>query len=686
MSNFYYRYMNRWVKRERMTKLIIMPNQNLPKRKHSRERIWFKCSCGNVKQISWKNYNTNHTKSCGECRSNKFQLLNLKDKNFGKLAIDLNQQFPNKITKRTKLNWLCECGSNKIVCAGSVVNNLTKSCGCLLKEISHKWEKPTLISKEKWLKHIPSLIDDNLPDKWSCKSSKRVKFKCDCGNVYVRRFCKYKKNSTCQKCDFITKEKFLKLKFGKLTPIDINLPDEFHIRSYKKFWFKCDCGNKKQIVLSAIKRGYTTTCGNCNNRSKDWWEKQKFGRLVTHNFQFKSLKTGSEKLIKFKCSCDNIAMIRAYHATTGKTHSCGSCKENYLQWWIDKPKLIKTKYGYALNILQDYFKNYSITPLNGVNSTLEDLNCICNVCGNRYITKLAYLLYSHVVSCGCLSGQISKANIEIGQFIESLGIKAYYGSHEKKLTSTKVDVFVESHKLIIEHHGLRYHNEKSKNKNYDYKKYEQHISAGYKYLIIYEDEWRKKNSLFKNLLRNTLKLANPQFKLRPQKCSIKLVTNRDTSPILDEYHYIGKSSAKHHIGVYYNNVLIACMLIKKPTRQNSGDWEIIRMVCNPDYRIYGIWSYLIRWAQSNLKLSGQLISFSDNRLFSGNVYENLGMAKVGEVKSDYYWVKGNNRFHKSGLRKNKIERMCDKTETELRSAQGYHKIWDYGKTKWALTL
>lgn len=42
------------------------------------------------------------------------------------------------------------------------------------------------------------------------------------------------------------------------------------------------------------------------------------------------------------------------------------------------------------------------------------------------------------------------------------------------------------------------------------------------------------------------------------------------------------------------------------------------------------------------------------------------------------------RFHKSGLRKKSTEDLT-KTETELRTAQGYSKIWDLGKKRWVLS-
>jgi hypothetical protein len=77
------------------------------------------------------------------------------------------------------------------------------------------------------------------------------------------------------------------------------------------------------------------------------------------------------------------------------------------------------------------------------------------------------------------------------------------------------------------------------------------------------------------------------------------------------------------------------------------------------------------------------VSFSDNRLFSGAVYEKIGFKFDGKIRPDYYWCMNQKRFHKSGLRKKHGESV---TESVLRQSQGYRKIWDLGKSRWVFYL
>ena len=106
------------------------------------------------------------------------------------------------------------------------------------------------------------------------------------------------------------------------------------------------------------------------------------------------------------------------------------------------------------------------------------------------------------------------------------------------------------------------------------------------------------------------------------------------------------------------------------------------MASNSEYRIYGIWSKLFNlFVHAHNPQS--IVSFSDNRLFEGSVYEKLGFKFDGKVRPDYYWVRGRHRYNKSGLRK---PAKTVETEHELRTGQGYAKIWDLGKKRWVWTV
>lgn len=673
------------------------PGQTLPLSDHSRTKILFICDCGNEKWITWKNYKTNHTKSCGNCKyKSKYNIDVLKNKKFGFLKID-KSNIPNKFNSNTKFTFICDCGNKKDIALKSVINGLTKSCGCGLAR-KHK-NHPTTPKHPKsyWIKQkLPLKLltpYSKLPNSWPKGSNIKLKWLCRCGREFTSSFGHIYSGhtSSCGKCDYINKEVYLNIKFGKLQLLDIDLPEEFHKNTDQKFWFKCDCGNKKKISIHSVIKNKQKSCGECNLKPKEWWKGKRFGHLTVIDAP-KDTRLHSEAIIKCGCSCGEVCFVPAADLTRRHTKTCGNCLEKAKLWhkshnFLPPKTITKGSSGiYKKEDLKKYFEHSYFIPLEDITTTNCYSRFICKLCGREFRTKLAWIHNNKTMSCGCVKGSVSAANIEIGRFIESLGFKASYGKNEPTIGNYKYDIVVDSLKLIIEYNGLRYHSTELNIKNNDLKKYREALRYGYQYLMIYEDEWAKKKDLFKQLIKNRLGINRPKIKLRPRNCKIRFIDNKTVKPLYEQFHYQGHVNSTYNVGAYYDNILVAAMSIKHPTRQNSGDWEISRMVRHSNYQIYGLWSYLTKLIRNKNLISGKLVTFSDNRLMTGKVYKIMGFVKEKDVHPDYYWVKGLNRYHKSALRKTKEEQQSAKTESELRKSQNYHKLFDLGKVKWSIYL
>lgn len=92
-----------------------------------------RCDCGNVVYVSTSHLKSGHTKSCG-CLRNEGgkEVRDITGQRFGKLvAIRENGR-----TKQGQAMWLCkcDCGNEKTIATSSLVNGLTKSCGCYNRE------------------------------------------------------------------------------------------------------------------------------------------------------------------------------------------------------------------------------------------------------------------------------------------------------------------------------------------------------------------------------------------------------------------------------------------------------------------------------------------------------------------------------------------------------------------------
>lgn len=504
-------------------------------------------------------------------------------------------------------------------------------------------------------------------------------------------------SKSCGKCSFVNLKDLLDIKYGLLQIAPSNNLTKLYSKN-KKILFLCDCGQSKLIVLKSVLNGLTKSCGcllknkslkftnyaleykgppkalsknSPLNIKKDekWWTDQSFGRLKVCPGQGSFGKSSDIKLKCF-CSCGNYHKIRASHLTSYKTKSCGKCSIRAHEWW-DRTKL--SKYPSDLDQFKSILKGSYLEPLE---FSKKHPKIRCLLCDNTFKPNFYDIFLKQIKSCGCLNNHISSPNYEIQKFLQSLNLTCHL---EQPIGNYKVDLYLPTLNLAIDYHGLYYHSEMHNAFEKDYKKYK-FITRKTRYLIIYGDEWRFKRSIVQNMLKEICQKSK-SISIRPKVCQIKRISFTEASTFYKKYHYIGPKSAKIHLGVFFKEKLIAAMSISTPTRKSNYDYEIVRMARNPEYRIHGLWSYLLRKVK-NYNIEGNLVTFSENRLSDGNVYQKMGFTLDGEVKPNYYYTDHHRRWHKSAFRKKGEEKKSHMTEEELRKNQNLWKIWDYGKKRW----
>jgi hypothetical protein len=643
---------------------MIFPdsNQELPAAKYSKNQIKFACSCGNTFYTSWSNYSLGKTKTCGSCQLYLWKKSN--QTQFGLLTLINPLQDITKLTEQ--LTWKCQCGTIKKIKLYNVIKGATKSCGCLRKVFKNKHNNKYLVkSAESWLSEIPELVNSDLPALWSIGTNRIFTFKCQCGKFYQRKFNRFTSGtSTCGKCsEQIIKKGDIINKFiydDEFTTINTN--------STQKLFFICKCGKRNLEKIRNIFGNRKQTCGNCNLITAEELQTKKFGRL-----KIKipiAIKRFAEKKYVWICDCGNECLIGACSVFNGKTRSCGRCRDKIWDWYLINKELLKQfqcpiQPGLILGGIE------ALEPIDNVN---DPFKAVCPICKSIYYPRFHDIKNGESLTCGCTANQISLAQREITSNLQNIGLETIL---EYKINDRKYDIFVPESKLIIEFHGLKWHGTPEARKR-DKEKYKSATMAGYDYVAIFEDEWRKSKTRVMEFLKNRLN-KTISINLRPNKCQIQSVPLNQADEFFEKFHYIGKCKARLNYGVFFENQLIACIAFKRPTRQTSKyDFELVRMASDPKYRVHGIWSKLLKkFVKDNNP--GSLVSFSDNRLFSGKVYEKMGFKFDGEIPPDYYWVKNKTRYHKSGLRK-PAGTQC--TEHKLRTEQGYYKIWDLGKKRW----
>jgi GNAT superfamily N-acetyltransferase len=644
----------------------LAPNQNIPEHLHTKKKFQFICDCGNIFWTLWASFKTGQAKTCGKCKIFKWKQSGRI--RFGKLELIDPINDIKRLTD--KHHWKCDCGNQKLIQVINVLNGDTNSCGCICKQ-SIRGLQPYHPVKSKiiWLQELSELIDRGLPDNWSTGANLKASFRCACGNEYIRKFSKYDSvKSTCGRCNEISIIRGHQIN-------QFTYDDESGIintKSTVQKYFICKCGKRTLLNIRDIFSGNKKICSKCNEITAQEIANKRFGKLIIKYPE--NIKRYSGKKIWWNCECGGEIYTGIYSVLSGKTKTCGKCRQPIQNWYIQNREEIRAlkcpiPAGIILNGIQ---------ALEIINTVSDPFKALCPVCDNIYFPRLHGIKDGESITCGCTSNLlISTAQKEIAEFIQNLGINVIL---EYPINGLRYDIWVAASKLVIEYNGLLWHSNIDARRR-ELIKWQNAINEGMHCLTVYEDEWKYKRKCIENIIKNKLQIVSPKRTiLRPKSCEIQQLESKIVNKLYETYHYIGGTASKVNYGIFYQEQLIACISFKRPTRQSKYDWELARMVAHPDFRVHGIWSKLLRKFIKEYSPKS-IVSFSDNRLFFGGVYEKLGFQYDGDVNSDYYWTKGKRRYHKSSLRKKPGE---IGTEFELRTAQGYRQIWDLGKKRWVL--
>lgn len=642
----------------------VIEGQIVPENQYSKKYIECLCDCGNTFSTMWTNISQGDTKSCGSC---KIYLWKKSGQiHYGKLT--LQTPVSDIIRLKDKAEWSCECGKTKSITLVSVLGGKAQSCGCL-NQGPKKSAKQEIRTFAEWKALIPALIQTpESPESWGAGSSHKFTLLCKCGRHYQRKFSRFNpKTADCGLCKVQLVKNGLEINgFVYYGPTM-----ELQTDSIQRADFQCHCGKVRPLKLREVFGAVRKTCGDCNTFSVEELQKMTFGKLRMVDLM--PIKKNSAKKLDWLCICGSITKKPFYSVWKGATGSCGQCKSGIDNWWIQNRELVKTS---KFPLQPDDPAIAPWKPKEVVRSTDHRFDATCPVCKSIYKPKYNWIRNGGSLTCGCTANQTSLAQREIHNFIQSLGLEAEL---EYKVKDLKYDIFIPSKNLLIEYQGLKWHSMPDARAR-DARKHKTAIEGGFEFLSLFEDEWRGKCKRVKDLIRNRVGLTPASQTLRPSKCQIELIGLHEADAFYELHHYIGKARASVNYAVKYEGRTIGCCSFKHPTRQSTHKWELVRMASDPEFRVHGIWSKILRrFVRDNPTPS--IVSFSDNRLFPGGVYEKIGFKHDGNIPPDYYWVRDKIRHHKSGLRKKKGEDLT-KTETQLRTAQGYFRVYDLGKKRW----
>lgn len=311
----------------------------------------------------------------------------------------------------------------------------------------------------------------------------------------------------------------------------------------------------------------------------------------------------------------------------------------------------------------------------------------CDCCSNKFETTI----YNHK-TIFCPTCNPTGKNIveqEIYEFISTLiPTEAIKISDRTVLVGKELDFYVKDKKIAIEHNGLYWHaeNANGKDKLYHLNKTKSCAFHGIRLIHIFEDEWTYKKTIVKSIIKNQFGLFNK--KIHGRDCTIKEVSPPEKNKFLEENHIQGGDKSSIKIGLYLGDELVSIMTFGISRFDKNVQYEMFRFCNKLGYKIHGgaskMFSYFVK------KYSPQtIISYSDRRYFTGEIYGKLGFSLNNITPPNYYYIEKNykSRLGRMNFQKHKLKdklKIYDESLSEWENMKnnGYDRIWDCGNIKW----
>lgn len=332
--------------------------------------------------------------------------------------------------------------------------------------------------------------------------------------------------------------------------------------------------------------------------------------------------------------------------------------------------------------------------------------CKCD-CGTESNIVSQNLREGWSTKCAKCSNQVSKAQKEIYEFVKSLGFADAILSDES--FRHELDIYVPSKKFAIEYDGLFWHSDWHQNRDKyseTRNKFKKVKDSGISCFRIFEDEYSRKPELVKEMIKSRLGIKATKV---PESIEIRPIAEPlKYKDFFEKYHLDGYGKCNFAFGAFDGEKLISCLSFRKYIHgSNAGQLELARFCSNYNYNTYGLFSKILKTAKEHAKILGykKLISASDNRYSSGNVYKNNGFVeqKDSDSRLNYYYIHQNRRIHRFQCKKLHPPQITEEQyaqfpteEAQTRSGltaevlfgknEPMFRIWGWGNKVWVLDL
>lgn len=332
------------------------------------------------------------------------------------------------------------------------------------------------------------------------------------------------------------------------------------------------------------------------------------------------------------------------------------------------------------------YENNTLDPTKVSPGSHKEAHWVC-FSGHKWITPVKSRGLSGN-GCSECSNAVSDLELELRDFLDSLGLKCEYNSR-KVIPPYEVDIYCNDLKVAIEFNGIYWHSEaRGKDKNYHWNKYNLCKTSGIQLIQVWEDDWLYKREIVKKILKH--KLGRSESYVGARSLSLAKLSSTEARTFLDSTHIQGFRGATAHYGLKDGNSGNILAVLSWSVVDGVG--EVVRYAAEGS--VQGGFQRLLSYAIKNSEAIFKVKSYVDNDYGTGLVYAKAGFVLKSDKIPSYGYVRRGSRkrehrlnYSPSAIRKKSktdesIVYREGMTEKELTALNGLTRVWTSGNSLW----
>jgi len=390
-----------------------------------------------------------------------------------------------------------------------------------------------------------------------------------------------------------------------------------------------NCGKETRYTTFSFKR----YCKECSYVAES--EAGKIGGSIKTNWN-KGLTKKTDKRIAQQA----LNMMGEKNHFFNKTHSMNVKKDLSTEKLLSEEEfLLRTKERddiICLSLYSDYIKRQQ-----------EYLLFLCKKCNKTQLKTL--MAWERKSQCDdCFPKGISKPQIDVLNFVKSLGFVDAQPSERSIIDPKELDVYVPSKSFAIEYNGLYWHSEaRHDNKNSHVEKLNLCEEKSISLIHVFSDEWENKQEICKSIISH--KLGASKVKIFARKTKIKSIDKLMEKEWFNKTHISGYARSVASWGLFYEGKLVTVISVRRPFQQNTwgkNTLEIARYSCELNTSVVGglgkLMKEVINYAKNNSY--EKILTYADLRYGVGNGYKKVGFTFNNRTTLNWWWTNGTRRI------------------------------------------